>query len=202
MEFSRQEYWSGSPFPPPGDVSDPGIKAASPVSPASPALADSLPLSLLGSPISKHPFSKWSICFLFLVHWKFSSQMNARFFWMLVSFEIIMWVLFFIVLIRCYYFKWLSQSMWGLFGASLVAQRLKHLPGMRETRVWSLGWEDPLEEEMATHSSTLAWRIPWREEPGRLQSMGLQRAGHEWATLLTYLLALATHFKNIKTKVK
>ena len=59
-------------------------------------------------------------------------------------------------------------------GDSLVAQRLKHLPGMRETRVRSLGGEDPLEKEMATHSSTLAWRIPWREEPGRLQSMGLQ----------------------------
>ena len=56
--------------------------------------------------------------------------------------------------------------------ASLVAQRLKHLPGMRETQVRSLGREDPLEKEMATHSSTLAWRIPWREEPGRLQSMG------------------------------
>ena len=51
---------------------------------------------------------------------------------------------------------------------SLVAQRLKHLPGMWETRVWSLGWEDPLEKAMAIHSSTLAWRIPWREEPGRL----------------------------------
>ena len=56
--------------------------------------------------------------------------------------------------------------------ASLVAQRLKRLPGMLETRVRSLGREDPLEKEMATHSSTLAWRIPWREEPGRLQSMG------------------------------
>ena len=53
------------------------------------------------------------------------------------------------------------------FKASLVAQRLKHLPGMLETWVQSLGWEDPLEKEMATHSSTLAWRIPWREEPGR-----------------------------------
>ena len=53
---------------------------------------------------------------------------------------------------------------------------------MRETQVWSLGWEDLLEKEMATHSSTLAWRIPWREEPGRLQSMGLQRVGHDWAT--------------------
>ena len=66
-----------------------------------------------------------------------------------------------------------------IFGASLVAQRLKRLPGMRETRVRSLGWEDPLEKEMATHSSTLAWRIPWREEPGRLQSMGSQRVGHD-----------------------
>ena len=54
----------------------------------------------------------------------------------------------------------------------MVAQRLKHLPGMLETQVRSLGREDPLEKEMATHSSTLAWRIPWREEPGRLQSMG------------------------------
>ena len=63
--------------------------------------------------------------------------------------------------------------------ASLVAQRLKRLPGMRETRARSLGWEDPLEKEMATHSSTLAWRIPWREEPGRLQSLGSQRGGHD-----------------------
>ena len=58
--------------------------------------------------------------------------------------------------------------------ASLVAQRLKCLPAMQETWVRSLGQEDPLEKEMATHSSILAWRIPWREEPGRLQSMGLQ----------------------------
>ena len=64
-------------------------------------------------------------------------------------------------------------------GASLVAQRLKHLPGMQETRVRSQGQEDPLEKEMAIHSSTLAWRIPGREEPGRLQSMGLQRVGHD-----------------------
>ena len=62
---------------------------------------------------------------------------------------------------------------------SLVAQRLKRLPGMRETWVRSLGREDPLEKEMATHSSTLAWRIPWREEPGRLPSMGSQRVGHD-----------------------
>ena len=54
-------------------------------------------------------------------------------------------------------------------------------PRMQETWVRSLGWEDPLEKEMATHSSTLAWRIPWREEPGRLQSMGSQRVGHNQA---------------------
>ena len=55
---------------------------------------------------------------------------------------------------------------------------IKNLPAMQETRVGSLGWEDPLEKEMATHSSILAWRIPWTEEPGRLQSMGSQRVGH------------------------
>ena len=65
--------------------------------------------------------------------------------------------------------------------ASLVAQRLKRLPVMRETRVRSLGWEDPLEKAMATHSSTPAWKIPWTEEPGRLQSMGPQRVWHNWA---------------------
>ena len=70
--------------------------------------------------------------------------------------------------------------------ASLVAQRLKPLPEMRKARVRSLGQEDPLEKEMASHSSTLAWRIPWREEPGRLQSMGSQRVGHDWVTSLTH----------------
>ena len=64
-------------------------------------------------------------------------------------------------------------------GASLVAQRIKRLPAMQETWVRSLGWEDALEKEMATHSSTLAWRIPWTEEPGELQSTGSQRVGHD-----------------------
>ena len=63
--------------------------------------------------------------------------------------------------------------------ASLVAQMVKCLPAVWETQVQSLGWEDPLEKEMATHSSTLSWKIPWTEEPGRLQSMGLQRVGHD-----------------------
>ena len=68
--------------------------------------------------------------------------------------------------------------------ASLVAQRLKRLPPMQETRVRSLGWEDPLEKEMVTHSSILAWRIPWTEESGGLQFTGSQRVGHYSATSL------------------
>ena len=62
---------------------------------------------------------------------------------------------------------------------SLVVQMLKCLPAMPETWVRSLGWEDPLEKEMATHSSILAWRIPWMKEPGGLQSTGSQRVGHD-----------------------
>ena len=60
-----------------------------------------------------------------------------------------------------------------------MTQMVKHLPTMLETWVQYLGWEDPLEEGMATHSSVLAWKIPWSEEPGRLQSTGLQRVGHD-----------------------
>ena len=65
---------------------------------------------------------------------------------------------------------------------SLVAETVKNLPTMQETQVWSLSGEDPLEKEMATHSSILAWRIPWTEEPAGLQSIGLQRVGHNWVT--------------------
>ena len=60
-----------------------------------------------------------------------------------------------------------------------MAQTVKHLPTMLETWIQSLGQGDPLEKEMATHSSTLAWKIPWTEEPGGLQSMGSQRVGHD-----------------------
>ena len=60
-----------------------------------------------------------------------------------------------------------------------MAQTVKRLPVMRETQVRFLGWEDPLEKEMAIHSSTLAWKISWTEEPDRLQSMGSQRVGHD-----------------------
>ena len=71
------------------------------------------------------------------------------------------------------------QKLLSLIRASLVAQRLKHLPAMQETHVQSLDREDPLEKEMATHFSILAWRIPWTEEPGRLQSMGSQKVRHD-----------------------
>ena len=66
-----------------------------------------------------------------------------------------------------------------IYGVSQVAQWVKNLPAMQETWVRFLGWEDPLEKEMATHTSTLAWRIPWTEEPAGLQSMGSLRVGHD-----------------------
>ena len=82
---------------------------------------------------------------------------------------------------------------------------VKSLLAMQETWVW--GWEDPLEKVMATHFSILAWRIPWTEEPGRLQSMGLQRAGHDWvANTLTFtgviFCTIYVIFSNIKWMLK
>ena len=71
------------------------------------------------------------------------------------------------------------MELYHPYFTSLVAQTGKRLPAMRETWVRPLGQEDSLEKEMVTHSSTLAWKIPWMEEPGRLQSMGLQRVGHD-----------------------
>ena len=71
---------------------------------------------------------------------------------------------------------WLCQS----FGFFYVTQMVKKTPAMQETLVQSLGWEDPLEEGLVTHSSILAWRIPWTEEPGRLQSMGSWTVRHDW----------------------
>ena len=67
----------------------------------------------------------------------------------------------------------------GTYGTFLVTQTVKHLPTMRETWVQSLGREDPLEKEMATHSSILVWKIPWADMPGRLLSIGSQRVGHD-----------------------
>ena len=68
---------------------------------------------------------------------------------------------------------------------------------MRETWVRSLGHEDPLEKKMAPHSSTIAWKIPWTEEPGRLQSMGSQRVGHDWATPLSYNKYMQTKYHGV-----
>ena len=73
-----------------------------------------------------------------------------------------------------------------IYEASLTAQLVKNPPAVQETWVRSLGREDTMEKEMATHSSTLAWKIPWTEEPCWLQSMGLQRVGHDWATSLHF----------------
>ena len=86
------------------------------------------------------------------------------------------------------------EFLFIFFTASLVAQSIKNLPAVQETRVWSLGWEDPLEKEMATHSSILAWKISWTKEPGGLQSMGSQRVGHDWATNTYY------SFLNVSTR--
>ena len=79
--------------------------------------------------------------------------------------------------------------------ASLVAQLVKNLPVVQETRVRSLGWEDPLEKEMATHSSILAWKISWTEEPGGLQSMGSQRVRHDWVTNTLRILYVYPGYK-------
>ena len=84
---------------------------------------------------------------------------------------------------------------------SLVAQLIESLSAMWETWVRSLGWEDPLEKEMAAHSSTPAWRIPWTKEPGSLQSMGSQRIWHDWEASLHFT---SFHFTSSlsQTKVK
>ena len=99
-----------------------------------------------------------------------------------------------------------SMSWYGLIhsslhDSSLVAQMVKHLPTMWKTQVRSLGWEDPLEKEMATHSSILSWRIPWTEEPGKLQSMESQRVRHDWVTSLSFFLSFFTGFWPSSTRV-
>ena len=94
------------------------------------------------------------------------------FFWNFPAFSIIQWML----------------AIWSLVSLPLdflVAQTVKNLPAMEETWVWSLGHEDPLKKGTATHCSIVAWRIPLTEEPARLQSMGLQRVGHDWATFIS-----------------
>ena len=97
--------------------------------------------------------------------------------------------------------QWTTASEWSISGyltlklSSLVAETVKHLSAIQETQVRSLGWEDPLEKEMAAHFSILAWKIPRTAEPGRLLSMGLQRIRHDWATsLLLSILKLGLQY--------
>ena len=85
------------------------------------------------------------------------------------------------------------QHLKVIFGLPLVALLLKSPPAIQEARVQPLGQEGSLEKEMATHSSILAWKIPWTEEPGRLQSMGSQRVGHDLATKPQKLILVITN---------
>ena len=91
-------------------------------------------------------------------------------------------------------FIWSCWNNWCLLCA-LVAQTVKSLPAVQETCAWSLGWEDPLEKEMATHSSVLSWRIPWAEEPDRLQSPGSRRVGHDFTLTFTLICRNVCVFK-------
>ena len=86
---------------------------------------------------------------------------------------------------------------WSIYAQLLVAQTVKHLPTMWKTQVQSVGWEDLLEKEMATHSRILAWKIPWMEEPGRLQCMGSQRVGHDWVISLYRWLVHTVHYMGL-----
>ena len=101
---------------------------------------------------------------------------------------------------RTYYTEWSKSER----ERQMVAQTIKCPPAMWETRVWSLGWEDPLAKEMETHSSILAWRIPWTEDLDRLQSMGLQRVRHNWNywahtyTVLFQILLPCSSLQSIK----
>ena len=191
MGFSRQEHWSGLPFPPPGDLRTQGSNLCLPASPA--LRGDSLPAE---PPQSLHICEFFS--FLLIVNFYFHStvtggkrhDMISIFFnalWLELSLR-----KFYMDLRRMsilLHLNWPYTSInisllsgWSIhwckwsFKVPLVAQMVKNMPAMQETQVWSLGWEDPLEKEMATHSSNLDWGIPWTEEPGGLQSMGSHRA--------------------------
>ena len=85
------------------------------------------------------------------------------------------------------------HNFWNIpymYWTSLVAQMVKNLPEMQKTQVWFLGWEHSLEKGMAAHSNILAWKMLWTEEPGKLQSMALQRAGHDWVTNTRHIYLL------------
>ena len=110
----------------------------------------------------------------------FLSFRRWMFFWKLESYSLLAPLRFPLSSVGCEH--WSFQP--------LVAQTVRNLPVIQETQVWSLGQEDPLEKEMATHYSIIAWRIPWTEEPGGLQSTGLQRIGRNWASEHAHTLVL------------
>ena len=207
LRFSRQEHWSGLPFPSPMHESEKWKGSHSVVSDSS-QLHGLQPTRLLcpwdfpgkSTGVGCHCLLRSMVLALGLsyiafitlryvpslptmlrvlmisVYWVMANAFSA-------SFEMIIWYLSFSLLL-------LYSTLLDLWMLIYFCIRGKRLPGMQETRVRSLGQEDPLEKEMATHSSTLVWRIPWREEPGRLQSMGLQRVGHDWAEWLHSLMIL------------
>ena len=98
--------------------------------------------------------------------------------------------------------NWNQMPQRPPLGTSSMAQTVKNLPPMQETQVWFLGQEDPLEKGMAIHSSIFAWRFPWTEEPGGLQSMELQRVGHDWVTNTStfFLCSLYNSSKTVRTE--
>ena len=177
MEFSRPEYWSGKLFPSPGDLPNPGIK------PRSPHCRWLLyQLSHKGSPRTlewiAYPFSRGSswpsnrtgvswIAGGFFTNWGIKEKHEGNY--------------------NVAYVK-----LQGFPSGSVV----KNQPAMQETQetqVQFLDWEDLLEKGMATHTSILAWRIPWTEKPGRLQSIGSQRVGHDWSEWTRVCTRTHTH---------
>ena len=161
LGFSRQEHWSGLPFPSPGDLPDPGIK------PESPALQAGF-LKHTNEGIQGKLAYIHGIWCIWYMHWLLKIKAGIS-----VGQESINW-------------HGINWHMASVLKDSLVAQMVKNLPAIRETWVRSLGPKDPLEKEIATHSSILAWKILWTEEPGGLQSIGSQRVGHNWATTLSW----------------
>ena len=127
----------------------------------------------------------------------FKSQLEHQSPWTICSDNCLLFPLVLLITMYCNHpFTFITVST--DLGVLLVAQWVKHLPAMWETWVWFSGWEVPLEKEMAIHSGTLAWKIPWTEEPSGLQSVGLPRVEHDWATSLPPILPserdLRAHF--------
>ena len=145
--------------------------------------AHSVPLaqSFLYAPISSLVFQIKGLHSLIPKVYLSSKNFMTSCIWLKAEQHIFKWFFLFKL---CLLYKETIQHLFliSYYRASLVAQMVKNLPATRETWVRSLGWEDPLEERMATHSSLLAWRIPWTQESGGLQSMGSPRVGHSWVT--------------------